>query len=51
MCIWDPVPTSATDYEEYSYDVAGNVTQTRRRDGQLIGTHPAKAVLREAGCP
>ncbi|MEQ1707397.1 MAG: hypothetical protein ABL864_03595 [Terricaulis sp.] len=29
--------TSATDYEEYSYDAAGNVTQTRRRDGQLIG--------------
>ncbi|MEQ1707983.1 MAG: RHS repeat-associated core domain-containing protein [Terricaulis sp.] len=29
--------TSTADYEEYSYDVAGNVTQTRRRDGQLIG--------------
>ncbi len=29
--------SSATDYEQYSYDAAFNVTQDRRRDGSTIG--------------
>lgn len=29
--------TSATDYEQYTYDENGNRTQVRKRDGSLIG--------------
>jgi YD repeat-containing protein len=34
--------SSASDYESYSYDAGGNVTQRRLRDGQIIiGTYDA----------
>jgi RHS repeat-associated protein len=32
-----PGSSSTTDYEQFSYDAGSNVTQTRRRDGSLIG--------------